>query len=308
MAVLFLLLFAAIAKSAEPLEPEGYFEPNLGQAHAGIQFLGRSGSGLTLFDSRTAILLLSQGGRRDALRIQPGDLAHDLLFEPDSDVLRGVSAYFRGSDPARWIPKVPHYSRIRARDAWPGVDLIYYWTSSGQLEYDFVLKPGVDPAEIRMRFSSRLSLDPDGSLLLHTALGELRQPPPRVYQSDGREIAAAYRIDGPHSAAFEIAPYDRALELVIDPVIQFSTFLGSSEAESLGGIASGSSGSIYVVGTAGSVESPETAFPTTNAWTPGGGFHRGGGTDAFVSRLDWDAARNRRSPAISVPSGRASTG
>jgi hypothetical protein len=293
----FLLLAAAIAN---PFMPEGYFEPNLGQVATdpAVQFIGRGGATVVHFNAHNAAIRLARGTKSDLLRIQLDEVRKPLHFEPEGGPLPGISAYFRGTDRSKWIQKVPHYSRIRAREALPGIDLVYYWTPDSQLEYDFVIKPHTDPSSVQLRFSSRLSLDPTSrSLVIHTLLGDLRQPPPRVYQrtsfGDPVEVAASYRLCRPDLVTIDVGDYDSDRELVIDPVIQFSTFLGSSEAESLGGIAAGSNGSVYVTGTAGSVESPENGFPALNPWTPGGGFHRGGGADAFVSRLDWDPVRNR---------------
>lgn len=275
---------------------DGYFEPNLGQASANVQFVGRGGSGACLIGDTEAILLLRGGDRSDVARIRPVGLSKPLRFEPEGKMLPGISAYFRGSSPAAWIPRVPHYARIRARDALPGVDLVYYWTANRELEYDLILKPGVDPSHIRMRFSSHPSLDrSSGDLILHTGVGELRQKRPRVHQKvhgEIREVAASYRLTGGVTAGFDIHSHDPNLELVIDPVVRFSTFLGSSGLETFGAIATDAAGDVYLTGSAEDVANPNYGFPIENPWRTGGGIQRGA-ADAFVTKLRWNADLNR---------------
>ena len=293
----FLLLLAAtvFAKSAPGHSVDGYFEPNLGQAPPQVQFLGRGAHGLTYFSSQETVLVLARGGKTEALRIQAvGAVAH---YQADGDPLPGISAYFRGLDSTKWLKRVPHYERIRAPSAFPGIDLVYYWTENRELEYDFIVRPGVDPSSIQLRFSSRLSLDRQGSLVMQTKLGKLLQKRPQVYQLGGNgeriQVEASYHLDGESVARFVIAGYDASRELIIDPVFQFSTFLGSADNEGFGGLATDASGAVYLAGSAGTAEAPDHAFPNENPWTTGGGFHRGGGTDAFVSKLGWNRTLNR---------------
>ena len=73
---------------------------------------------------------------------------------PDAKVtgleeLPGKSNYFLGNDPKKWRTNVPHFARVRFEDVYPGIDLVYYGTEQGQLEYDFIVHPGADPAIIR---------------------------------------------------------------------------------------------------------------------------------------------------------------
>jgi len=40
---------------------------------------------------------------------------------------------------------VPTFAKVNYQNVYPGVDLVYYGSQGGQLEYDFVLAPGADP-------------------------------------------------------------------------------------------------------------------------------------------------------------------
>ena len=42
------------------------------------------------------------------------------------------------------------YAKVRYEEVYPGIDLVYYGNQR-QLEYDFVVGPGVDPARIELK-------------------------------------------------------------------------------------------------------------------------------------------------------------
>ncbi|MFQ5817081.1 MAG: hypothetical protein ACE5H2_03880 [Terriglobia bacterium] len=42
------------------------------------------------------------------------------------DPLPGKSHYFLGNDPTTWRTHIPHYARVRYKDVYPGIDLIFY--------------------------------------------------------------------------------------------------------------------------------------------------------------------------------------
>jgi len=69
------------------------------------------------------------------------------------DELPGKSNYFIGNDPKKWRTNVPNYAKVKYANVYPGVDLVYYG-NQGQLEYDFVVRPGADPSSIELAMGS----------------------------------------------------------------------------------------------------------------------------------------------------------
>jgi hypothetical protein len=201
--------------------------------------------------------------------------------------------YFLGNDPTQWRTDLPTYAQVFYRDVYPGIDLVYYG-NQGQLEYDFIVAPGVDPAVIHLAFEGPEAVDVDGEghLVLHTASGALRLHKPVVYQDiDGvrQPVAGHYVLQafaavqgGDKTSApqvgIQVAAYDVTRPLVIDPVLSYSTYLGGGGPEVDTSLAVDASGNVYVTGETGSVDFPTTpgAFQTTS----------GGGTDVFVSKLN----------------------
>ena len=208
-----------------------------------------------------------------------------------ADELPGKSNYFTGNDPKKWRTNVPTYAKVRYQNVYPGVDLVYYGSQGGQLEYDFVVAPGADPSAIVLGVAAGLSrhrsgknggvkpplqIAADGDLVVNTSGGEVRFNKPVLYQpatNDGQlttDLGQRTRVDGhyllnsKHEISFEVAAYDHTKPLVIDPVLSYSTYLGGSTGGDFGlGIALDSSGNAYVTG-----DTWSTDFPTVNPLQP----------------------------------------
>src|SRR5260370_1224919 len=195
--------------------------------------------------------------------------------------LPSVSHYYIGDDPNRWHPNVPNYERVKFEQVYPGVDLVYYGNQQ-RLEYDFVLRPGAEPNQIRLAYSGAdsMQLDSNGDLILNVQGKELRQRRPLVYQEIGRkrvEIAGGYELTKrTGEVRFVVAGYDRTKPLIVDPALVYSTYLGGGGLDQANAIAADGIGAIYVTGyTPG-------GFPTLNA---GQNIYGGGSNDAFVAKL-----------------------
>jgi len=136
------------------------------------------------------------------------------------------------------------------------------------LEYDFVVKPGTDPSHIHLAFegADRVRVA-DGDLILTTPAGDVRLKRPYAYQTiNGRrvQVACDYRLRSPLTAhhspsvAVRLAKYDASRPLVVDPTLEYSTYLGGSFDDGAFGIRADASGAVYLSGFTGSDN-----FPTT---------------------------------------------
>src|SRR4051812_15523639 len=90
----------------------------------------------------------------------------------------GVSNYFIGNDSKSWRTNIPQYARIGVPGVYEGIDLIFY-NHGGDLEYDFVVRPGANPNKIQLAFEGQDQLRVDrksGDLILTSGAGsEVRQ-------------------------------------------------------------------------------------------------------------------------------------
>ena len=293
------------------------FEANRGQVDAQVEFLSR-GHGYTLFLTSTeAVLSLRTPAEDDKIPLQE----KHATFTPrpsEQQVVRmqlvganarpavvglqelpGKSNYFLGSDPTQWQTDVPTFARVKYEAVYPGIDLVYYG-NQGQLEYDFVVAPGVDPSVIQLAFSGSESIDVDeqGDLRLHLASGEVRFQQPKIYQEingskqpiEGQYVLqkadhtqlAVVKVGKPESArvSFQIAAYDPGKPLIIDPILSYSTYLGCcSDPGNFRDIAVDRAGNMYVTSNTTALDFPTT----TNAFQVA---HSGGSFDTFVTKFN----------------------
>ena len=284
-----------------PLSLPLFFEANRGQSDSRVRFLAR-GNGYTLFVTPTE-LVFAEGKNSATLRgrglagsmesnlAMPAPLRMKLLNgNPASltgaEELPGKVNYLIGKDPSQWHTGVPLFSRVRAEEIYPGVDLIFHGDQK-QLEYDFVVAPGADPSKIKFRITgaSRMEIDARGDLVLHTPGSDFRMHKPSIYQmiaSKPRPIEGSFLKKGKQEVSFQIGPYDRTQTLVIDPSISYASFLGGSGIDEGNDLVLDTSipGSpkIYVPGETTNI----TTFPETSTLSgvSGGAFY------SFLAKVD----------------------
>jgi hypothetical protein len=267
------------------------FEPNLGQSDPQVRYLTR-GAGYALFLTRDeAVLSLMSGNpgslRQSVLSMRPLGSRPAESLEPEQP-LQGLSHYARVSEPGKALRDVPRYGRVRAKGIYPGIDLVYYGNGE-QLEYDFVVAPGADPDRIRLGFEGAegLALDESGNLRLRLLTGEVVQHAPVLYQeADGqrRPVTGRFVLDNDAeglAVGFEVGAYDRALPLVIDPVLAWASLLGGSSTEWTFDVAVTPNGQAYACGYTHS-----TNFPTRPSATD----PDLADADAYVTKFNLDGS------------------
>ncbi|HEV3036861.1 MAG TPA: SBBP repeat-containing protein [Candidatus Angelobacter sp.] len=242
------------------------FEPNLGQSSSRVRFLSH-GSGYTLFlTTEEAVLSFISSGsgtyrKASSVRLCLAGARPEPQLTAE-DALPGRSNYFIGNDPARWRKDIPQYSRVRYHDVYPGIDLVYYG-NQGRLEYDFVVHPGADPKKIALRTedSGRVQIDSNGDLLLAAGDHGVRWKKPTIYQTIAgqKKLIAGRYVMRSGRLGFRLGAYDPTRDLVIDPVLDYSTFLGQVGSGSARSIAVDRFGNAYVTG-----DTNNDTFPTKN--------------------------------------------
>ena len=131
------------------------------------------------------------------------------------------------------------------------------------------------------RGADDLALGEGGELVLETALGPVRMGLPTSWSIDAqgslRPLATAYRRIDSQRFGFELQGRDEDHAVVIDPGIEWATYLGGSGFDIAARIERGPNGRVYVSGV---TDSPD--FPAAGGLQPG----KGGNKDCLLSVFD----------------------
>ena len=192
--------------------------------------------------------------------------------------------YFIGKDRKKWASRARAYEGILYPDFYQDIDLKVY-SSGDNLKYDFLVSPGGDPARISIRYdgAESLSVLKNGDLRMTTTMGEILEKKPIAWQYvNGRRlhVPCNYELRGTTLSFSFPEGYDRCYELVIDPLLIFSTYSGS-QADNWGSTATpGENGTLYSGGitdhfVSGIFSGEFPATPGTFQTVYGGGYDVG---------------------------------
>ncbi|HXW94015.1 MAG TPA: choice-of-anchor D domain-containing protein [Terriglobales bacterium] len=255
------------------------FEKNIGQAPSSYQFLTRHGGILVLFSEQGMDIVLP---RRENSRTAIGFrlVGATPVLPQGRNRLPGLSNYLIGADPSGWIRGVSQEGQVVYPGVYRGIDLIFHGNGA-DMEHDFRVAARADPTQLRFRIqgAQKLAVTASGDLSISCTSGDLVFRKPVAYQQSSRGrrlVAAAFVVNADQSIQFRLGAYDKARELVIDPVFIFSTYLAGSNYDQAVAITSDSSGNVYVTGTTDSLD-----FPVKN-----GIRDTTVGSTGFVSKLD----------------------
>jgi len=327
LTALFLVLFSVsfsfftAAATAAPVETDKetimktygtlplYFIENRGQLDPEVRLYVKTAGQTLYFTDKRIVFDLLRRGKNTPPDIQPSHmsggkterLVFNLWFDHASkEVLVegmdrqnvGINSCL-GTDKNCWKTNIPVYDGIVYKGIYQDIDLRIFGNGR-DIEYEFVVHPGGNPSDIALTYHGieGLTINENGELLIATAFGKLKETKPYIYQEiDGKRVVdGCFQIHDPASGAgtgtfsygFQVAPYDPSYPLIIDPSLSYSTYLGGAFYEDYGyGIAVDGSGSAYITGYTNT-----DTFPTQSPYQG----TSGGGTDAFVTKIDSEGA------------------
>ncbi|MEJ6950374.1 DUF7948 domain-containing protein [Natronospora cellulosivora (SeqCode)] len=288
------------------------FIKNQGQIDSSVNFYAQKGNKGIYFNKNKAMFTFIKASKQinkhfkdinsisDRLSSQATQNAskvtlalHFLNSNPQVEIKGDIEAegkvnYFIGNDPSKWLSHLSTYEKVRYQELWSGIDLCFQ-DLNGELKYEFLLKPGANVNDIRLKYegAKKLSLDEKGNLIIKHELAVLKDSKPISYQiinGEKKLIKCSYRLfseKNSNAYCFSIEDeYDSSLPLIIDPGLDYSTYLGGSFTDLGYGIAVDNSESAYVTGFTGS-----SNFPTTE-----GAYGPNVGGSVFISKISPDGS------------------
>lgn len=138
------------------------------------------------------------------------------------------------------------YRKLVYTDIYPGIDWILY-VQQNTVKYDFILHPGADPKQIKMRYEGATNLElNNGALTATTPYGSITEDAPYSYNAENNEqVASSFIVQG-NTVSFSIKPSKSTI--VIDPQLHWATYYGGSSGDFCSSVTSGDSSKIYLGG------------------------------------------------------------
>ncbi len=182
--------------------------------------------------------------------------------------------YFIGNDRSKWAGNVQQYGEVTYRSVYPGINFKMY-QNEYTLKYDFIVAPNADPSKIKMKYEGVEGLKiKQGFLKIQTSVNEIIEQKPVAYQIvNGQRVIVPckFKLDN-NTISFAFPKgYDESLELVIDPVLIFSSYTGSP-TDNWGYTATYDDlGNLYAGGASFGINYPTTLGAFQSAWGGGSG-------------------------------------
>lgn len=268
---------------AHPVTPL-FFVENQGQAPADVRFHAEAVGHTVLFLPDALVF------RRTMPETTPSQVVVRFENAAPEAALDGINPqrtrvhFYRGDDPNDWHTDPPVFEGVRYHDLYPGIDLIYRG-KAGRLKSDFVVAPGADPAQIRLRYQETDTpyIRDDGALVLGMANGTLVETAPIAFQEKaGRQVPveAHYAVHADGTVGFALDAYDATLPLIIDPELLFETTVGGSNQDIANAITYAPDGTLIIAG-----QTLSNDFPLINAYDNTLGAN---GADMFIMKINPD--------------------
>jgi gliding motility-associated-like protein len=177
--------------------------------------------------------------------------------EPSSD----YENYYIGNDQKSWASNVHHFKKVSMLNLYPFIDAVYIGKSQA-IKYNFIVKPGGDPAEIKLQYKGvdKIKIQ-DGKLYISTSVKDMVEEKPFVYQviSGDTIVIPSKFVLKDNTVSFKLLKdYNSNEPLIIDPLLVFAAQSGST-ADNFGMTATyDDRGSLYSGGTVFNVGYPTT--------------------------------------------------
>lgn len=191
-----------------------------------------------------------------------------------------INYYTNGNE----VLNVHHYNTVTYKNIYPGIDLEFI--AGNGVEYNFIVHPGADPSQIRLRYEGMNDISlVNNRLNLSVAHGKINERIPESYIAGNHHpVAVSYNETGSNTFGFTVGAYDKTQTLIIDPKpdIPWATYYGGAGADTSSSLAV-SGTSVYMTGMTLSATNIATngAHQTT----------KNSGSDMFLTKFDAAGAR-----------------
>lgn len=234
--------------------------------------------------------IVDKDNQNNTVRKQGTVIKMKLIGSVMNSDIKGISAeshtknFFMGNDRSKWIKNLKEFKIVEYNEVYDNIDMRLSLDNSFP-RYDFIVKPGANPGDIKLAFEGggNLTIDNESGMAFSTEIGTIRNGKIYAYQNiNGQKIEVECNfVNGPEGIGFELEDYDSQYELVIDPLVYMS-YLGGELDESINAIKTVGENSFVVSGWTESLDfvtTPGTYDSTFSLYK-----------DGFISKFEIEGA------------------
>ncbi|MCW3123643.1 MAG: hypothetical protein JWQ38_3135 [Flavipsychrobacter sp.] len=142
---------------------------------------------------------------------------------------------------------VHSFDKIIYKDVYPNIDWMIY-VKNHKVEYDFVVRAGGNIHDIQLKYdgTTALNITKDGGIAAETPLGTVKEKSPYAYETETGKLVASNFVLHNNIVSFEAGAHTGAL--TIDPLLEWSTYLGGANEDVATSVKSTTTGNIFVGG------------------------------------------------------------
>lgn len=197
-----------------------------------------------------------------------------------SGPVTGYSNYLLPAERGGKRAGIPNYKSLEVPGLYEGIDL-HYRPDGRAMAFDLLVAPGAETERIKINLAGAV-LTPEGDLTADTGGGWVHVSKPRAIEAGGRQIESAFTQIGPGVFGIEVAQHDNEGALLIDPTVEYSTYLGGTRSDSAVGAAVDREGNAYLAGATKSPDFPLTSGAAQEAFASSDQAH----VDGFVTKFN----------------------
>lgn len=219
-----------------------FFTPNRGQWDNRIRYqLEIPGGYLYLESNKQTYFFIDRPHHQHEMTSFPDKIKHhayQAVFENANQSVQIIEElptkfyynYYIGNDQSKWKSSVYSYKKITYPEIYPGIDYMIY-ENRGDVKSDYIIRKGFSPEAISIRYDGVDAIKvKNGNLIITTSLATVTENAPYAYQViNGEKVAVscAYVLEK-NKVRFQLGKYNPEYDLIIDPVLYFSTYIGAT--------------------------------------------------------------------------------
>lgn len=149
------------------------------------------------------------------------------------------------------------FSKVTYKNVYPNIDWVFR-ISNGQLKHEFVVRPGGNAGDIKLKYggATALSLNADGSLTAATPQGTITEQAPETYDLQGKTVSSKFLLNG-NLLSYSLGACNTTF--IIDPTLVWGTYYGGALSDNSSAVQTDPAGNVFIAGSTFSATDIATA-------------------------------------------------